>query len=235
MTQDGRDRRGEVRLPAALATVVAIALYALLPDDLILGPRLVVPVVEAALLVAMLAVNPLRMNRETRWSRLAALTLIGLIAAANLTSLGMTVTALVRQAPAASQPGTLLLAALQIWVTDVLVFALAFAELDRGGPVSRRRRARKDLPAADFRFSQDEDRDTVEEVARSSSVSSDWIPSFTDYLYVSLTNSSAFSPTDTMPLSTRAKAMMGTEATAALLTSLLVIAAGVGQLGGGSG
>jgi hypothetical protein len=111
------------------------------------------------------------------------------------------------------------------------VFALAFSELDRGGPVSRQHRARRELPAADWRFSQDEDHDAVEEVARHSSTTSGWIPTFPDYLYVSLTNSSAFSPTDTMPLTTRAKALMGVEATAALLTSLLIISAGVGQLG----
>ena len=59
-----------------------------------------------------------------------------------------------------------------------------------------------------------------------------WRPQFIDYLYVSLTNSSAFSPTDTMPLSSRAKVLMGIEATAALLTSLLVIARAVGSLTG---
>jgi hypothetical protein len=225
-----RERRGEVRLPAALATVVAIALYALLPDDLLVGPRWIVPAVESVLLVSLVVVNPWRMSRETRWSRWASLLLIAVIAAANLVSLGVTVTALVRQSPAAGDPGTLLVAALQIWLTDVLVFALAFSELDRGGPVSRSRRPRRELPAADFRFSQDENGDAVQEVAKGSSETSDWVPSFLDYLYVSLTNSSAFSPTDTMPLTPRAKALMGIEATAALLTSLLVISAGVGQL-----
>lgn len=227
----GRDRRGEVRLPPALATLVAIALYALLPDDLIVGPRLVLPAVEAVLLVSLLVVNPWRMTRETRWSRWASLALIGVIAVGNLVALALTVTALVRQSPVAASGGRLLLAALQVWLTNVIVFALAFSELDRGGPVSRRRRARPDLPPADWRFSQDEDHDAVDEVARHASSTSDWIPSFPDYLYVSLTNSSAFSPTDTMPLTTRAKALMGTEATAALLTSLLIIASGVSQLG----
>ena len=226
-----QDRRGEVRLAPALATLLAIALYTLLPDDLIVGPRLVVPVVEVLLLLSLLLVNPWRLNREARWSRLASLTLIAVIAVGNLVALGLTVTALVGHSQLAAQGGQLLLAALQIWLTDVLVFALAFSELDRGGPVSRRRRARTDLPAADWRFSQDEDHDAVDEVARHSSSNGDWIPSFPDYLYVSLTNSSAFSPTDTMPLTTRAKALMGIEATAALLTSLLIIASGVSQLG----
>ncbi len=66
----------------------------------------------------------------------------------------------------------------------------------------------------------------------SSSKDADWIPLYVDYLYVSLTNSSAFSPTDTMPLSARAKILMGTQATAALLTSLVLVAFAVGSLGG---
>ncbi|MEU2348014.1 hypothetical protein [Modestobacter sp. NPDC049651] len=231
MRTERPDRRGEARLPAALATALAIALYALLPDALLLGPRWVVPAIEVVLLGALLAVNPWRMTRETRWSRWVSLGLIALIAAANLGSLGATVTALVQQTAAAQDPGALLLAALQIWATNVLVFALAFSELDRGGPVARSRRPRRELPAADLRFSQDENAGAVREVAKSSSELSDWVPAFPDYLYVSLTNSSAFSPTDTMPLTTRVKALMGVEATAALLTSLLVIAAGVGQLG----
>ena len=229
--EPGRDRRGEVRLPAAVATLVAAALYAALPDDLLLAPRLAVPAVELVLLLALLAVNPWRMNRETRWSRITSLVLVAVIAVTNLAALVIIVDGLVRQTAAASDPSTLLLAALQIWATNVLVFALAYSELDRGGPVSRRRRRREDLPSADWRFSQDEDDDAVREVARASSVQSDWVPSFPDYVYVSLTNSSAFSPTDTMPLTTRAKALMGIQATAALLVSLLVIASAVGQLG----
>lgn len=176
-------------------------------------------------------VNPWRMTRETRWSRTVSLLLIAVIAVGNLIALGLTVTALVHHSPEAAQGGQLLLAALQIWLTDVLLFALAFSELDRSGPVSSRRRPRAEMPAADWRFSQDEDHDAVEEVARHTSSTSDWIPSFPDYLYVSLTNSSAFSPTNTMPLTVRAKVLMGTEATAALLTSLLIIASGVSQLG----
>lgn len=86
------------------------------------------------------------------------------------------------------------------------------------------------MPPADFRFSQDEDADTVAEVAASSSDQVDWAPVFADYLYVSVTNSSAFSPTDTMPLSSRAKLLMGIQASSALIVSLLVIARAVGGL-----
>ena len=99
--------------------------------------------------------------------------------------------------------------------------------------MARRNTERDALPPADWRFSQDENDDAVVEVAVSSSKASGWVPVFIDYLYMSLTNSSAFSPTDTMPLSSRAKALMGLQATAALFVSLLVIARAVGDLAAG--
>ena len=128
------------------------------------------------------------------------------------------------QAPVAVRP---------VIVANVIGFGLLFWELDRGGPVARHTQSRNRLAPADWRFSQDENRDTATEVAATSAALSDWRPQFVDYLYVSLTNSSAFSPTDTMPLSPRAKVLMGLEATVALLTSLLVVARAVGALGGG--
>jgi hypothetical protein len=86
------------------------------------------------------------------------------------------------------------------------------------------------LPVADFRFPQDEDQDAIIEVAKRSSGKSGWVPGFVDYLYVSVTNSSAFSPTDTMPLSPRAKLLMALESVSALVIAVLVIAYAVGQL-----
>ena len=112
----------------------------------------------------------------------------------------------------------------------MIVFALAYWELDRGGPVSRHHVARNALPLADFRFPQDEDRDTVIEVSKGASTVSGWVANYVDYAYVSLTNSSAFSPTDTMPLTSRTKLLMGVQSTMALVTSVLVIAKGVGSL-----
>jgi hypothetical protein len=225
-----QERRGEARLPAAIAVLVAVALYALLPNGLTLGPRLVIPVLELALLGALVAVNPVRMDRETRWSRRLSLLLVCLIGATNLVALVQLVRDLVQ--PAGDNGPELLLAAGQVWLTNVIVFGLAYWELDRGGPVVRTHARRESLPRADFRFTQDEDRDTTVEVRAGSSQYSGWVPTYVDYLYVSLTNSSAFSPTDTMPLSSRAKLLMGIEATAALVTSVLVIARGIGSLGG---
>src|SRR3954454_8875859 len=223
-----RGRRGEALAPPVVAVVVAVGLYAPLPEPLLIGPRLLVPAVEVALLGALVATNPRRLTRQTRLSRVASLALAAVVVTTNLAALGILLAEL--SSPQAGQAGPLLLAALQVWATDVIGFALIYWELDRGGPVSRARRARADLPQADWRFSQDENDDTVVEVSAGSSARSGWIPQFVDYLYVSVTNSSAFSPTDTMPLTTRAKALMSVQATAALLTSLLVIARAVGAI-----
>lgn len=221
-------RRGEVRLPAVLAVLAAVALQLALPNRLLLGPRYVLPVLELLLLLPLVAVNPVRLTRQTRWSRETGIALALLILAANLGVLLLLVAALVDgQAKNATQ---LLVAALQVWATNVIAYGLLFWELDRGGPVARTQSARRDLPQADFRFPQDEDHDAVDEVARGSSSTSGWVPTLIDYLYVSVTNSSAFSPTDTMPLSPRVKLLMATESTSALVLSLLVVARAVGAL-----
>jgi hypothetical protein len=220
--------RGESRWPAAIATAAAILLYGALPNDLLVGPRYVIPVLELVILGLVVAENPIRMTRQTRRSRIFALVLTFLIMATNIVSLYLLLHRLVTTG--SSQAGPLLLAALQVWLTNVIVFGLAYWELDRGGPVVRRHVARQALPAADFRFPQDEDHDAVSEVAKGSAARSGWLPSYIDYVYVSLSNSSAFSPTDTMPLSARAKILMGIESTMALITSVVVIAKGVGSL-----
>jgi hypothetical protein len=222
-------RRGEARFPAAIAVVVAAGLYALLPESLLLGPRLLIPLLELVLLVVVLLVRPRRLTAESRWSQKVSAVLAVVIAVSNIVALGLLVARLVQNKDV--EGGQLLLAALQVWATNVVAFALIFWELDRGGPVARTQTDREDLPLADFRFTHDEDDDTVVEVARGSSKTADWVPTFLDYLYLSTTNSSAFSPTDTMPLSNRAKALMGMEATTALLTSLIVVARAVGALG----
>jgi hypothetical protein len=223
-----RVRPGEPRLPAAIAVITAIVLYAVLPSQLLIGPRFVVPVLEALLFIPLVVANPRRMTRENTMLRRTSIGLVLVIAAANAGALGLLVHDLV--SGGADQGKDLLLAAGQVWFTNVLVFALAYWELDRGGPVSRTRIPRPGLPTADFRFPQDEDHDAISEVARRSAAKSGWAPGFVDYLYISVTNSSAFSPTDTMPLSPRAKLLMGTESISALLLSVLVISRGVSLL-----
>ncbi|MFH9089158.1 hypothetical protein [Streptomyces sp. NPDC017673] len=222
------ERRGEVRLPAVVATLAAIALYLFLPQRLLVAPRYVLPALECLLLVPLIAINPKRLTRQTKAFRVLSLTLVAVIAVSNLVALVILIHELVY---AGVKDGrSLLVAALQVWLTNIIVFGLAYWELDRGGPVSRTQAPRSALPLADFRFSQDENDDAVQEVADGASGRSDWVPTLADYLYVSVTNSTAFSPTDTMPLSTRAKLLMSIQSVSALCTSLLVIARAVSIL-----
>jgi hypothetical protein len=194
----------------------------------LIGPRYVVPGLELILFIPLLLANPRRMSRQNRLLRRLAIALLLLIAVSNLVALMLLIRSLV--IGQATAGGQLLGAAGQVWFTNVLVFALAFWELDRGGPVTRIRVTHPRLPAADFRFPQDEDHDAITEVARRSSANTGWTPGFIDYLYVSVTNSSAFSPTDTMPLSERAKLLMAIESISALTLSVLVVSFGVGLL-----
>jgi hypothetical protein len=203
-------------------------LYAALPSQLLIGPRYVVPGLELILFIPLVLANPRRMSKQNRHLRRLSIALLLLIAVSNLAALILLIRSLV--IGQATAGGPLLGAAGQVWFTNVLVFALAFWELDRGGPIARVRMERPRLPTADFRFPQDEDHDAISEVARRSSAKSGWTPGFVDYFYLSVTNSSAFSPTDTMPLSRRAKLLMAVQSVSALTLSVLVVSFGVGLL-----
>ncbi len=224
-----RSPEGETRWPAAGAVIVAIMLYALLSDPLLVGPRWVVPALGLMLLIPLILTNPRRLKRDVPATRTTSIVLVVLLAVANMSSLVRLIIALLD----GTQKGAgLLLGALQVWLTNIIVFGLAYWEIDRGGPVVRTQRSRDRLPPADFRFPHDENATNVREVAATSSAESGWVPHFIDYLYVSVTNSSAFSPTDTMPLSTRAKCLMGFQSLTAFVISVLVIARAVSLVGG---
>ena len=221
--------RPEHRWPAVASILVALTLYALLPSSFLPVLRYSVVAVCLALLVPMVVVNPVRMRTQTPWSRWLAIGLTVLLALANTIALAQLVVQLV--VAKSDEDGTLLLAAAQVWATHVIVFALIYWEMDRGGPVIRTLAARKDLPDADIRFPQDEDHDAVIEVARGSSTTSNWTAGFVDYLYFSASNTMAFSPPDAMPLTARAKILVGLQALGAFVILVLVIARAVSLLG----
>lgn len=220
--------RAEHRWPAVLGLLLALGLYATLPSVFFPALRYGVVGIGLAMLIPLVVLNPHHLHRETAWSKRLATGQALLLVTANGVALVQLIGLLTTRGND-DGPG-ILLAALQIWVTNIIAFALVFWELDRGGPVSRRHAARKDLPPADFRFPQDEDHDAIEEVAARSSQRTGWVASFIDYLYFSLSNSMAFSPTDTMPLSARAKALMGLEAAGGFILLALVIARAVSLL-----
>jgi uncharacterized membrane protein len=221
--------RSEHRWPAVIGLLAALTLYATLPSMFLPELRYTVVAVGLVMLVPLVILNPARLHRETRWSKYLATGQAMLLVIANGAALVQLIILLTTAGD--SDGPTLLLAALQVWVTNVIAYALVFWELDRGGPVARRHSARADLPLADFRFPQDEDHDAVEEVAARSSVRTGWVASFFDYVYFSLSNSMAFSPADTMPLSLRAKALMALESASGFILLALVIARAVSLLG----
>jgi hypothetical protein len=152
-------------------------------------------------------------------TRRAAVVLLALLVLGNFIALAILVAALVTTSTDDLGGGELLLTAFAIYTTDVIVFGLLFWEVDAGGPAVRLQlRERKPL---DFQFPQD----------GQSGGGGTWRPQVWDYMYVSLTNSIAFSPTDTMPLTVRAKVVMGLESAISAVTILLVAARAVNVLG----
>jgi uncharacterized membrane protein len=211
-----RQTGGETRWPAAFAVLVAIVLQLLLPENLAFVPNWLLPVVELLLLVVLLAANPVRVNRESRILRGLGITLVAVASLATAWSAARLVYVLVYGG--FRDAGTLLFNGAAIWLTNVIVFALWYWEGDRGGSAARAN-GREDYP--DFLFPQM----TMPEMAHR-----DWEPHFMDYLYLSFTNATAFSPTDTMPLSRWAKFTMMAQAAVSLLTVALVVARAVNLL-----
>ena len=213
----GERARSEPRWPASIAIAVAIGLQVILPHRLVLGPRWVLPVLEAALGLALLITRNQRPGRHYRNVRVLAIALIALINFANLVSLGYLVNALVSSHIVAGGR-ELIFASIPVWLTNVIVFALWYWELDRGGPAQR---VQLEHGAPDFLFPQ---------MDSPFSAGKDWSPTFLDYLYTSFTNVTAFSPTDTMPLSAWAKVLMMIQSLASLLTIGLVVSRAVNIL-----
>jgi len=217
---------GEPRWPASLAVVAAVLLYVALPEKLQLpvGPPALrafmpwlMPCLEVALLAALTLAAPRRRPGETRPLRYGAIALIALVNAANVVSLALLVDGLLHGS--GKNGGQLLLSSIDIWLTNVLVFALWYWELDRCGPDDRSHPRHRH---PDFLFPQM----TTPHCTRAP-----WAPAFMDYLYVAFTNSTAFSPTDTLPLTPLAKSLMTVQGLASLLTIALVAARAVNILG----
>ena len=157
------DRISEHRWPAATALLVALALYATLPSVFPVALRVAVLVIGIGLLIPLLIANPVRFERQTRLTRIASVSQSLVLLVANQVAIVVLIMTLVTvEAGSASH---LLLGSLQVWATNVIAVALVLWELDRGGPVSRSVVDRPKLPAADLRFSQDEDHDAADEVA----------------------------------------------------------------------
>jgi hypothetical protein len=222
---------GESPLLPAAAVIASAVLYATLPGRFIVGPsagafsvaRWIVPALTVLLLLVLLSTLPA--GRPVRSigavahveRRVLALATLALISVANAAAITLLVELLVRGAQADAR--LLLRAGIHMWSLNVLVFALWFWELDNGGPAARFGADRPE--SRDFLFPQQ----ATPEVAPAN-----WRPHFIDYLYVSFTNATAFSPTDTMPLSRWAKVLMLVESAASLVLAIMVAARAINIL-----
>jgi len=224
---------GESVLWPSAAIVGSALLYADLPSRFVVGSaaaafsvvRWLIPGLTVLLLAALLATVPggrlvkrlgwhqhqVRLTR--RWLSLVA---IAVVSAANAVSILLLVHLLVNGAHA--NASTLLRAAVHMWTVNVLLFALWYWQLDGGGPIAR---LTCELDARDFLFPQH-----TEPALQAGG----WHPMFLDYLYVSFTNATAFSPTDTMPLSRWAKMLMLVQSAMSLALAVMVVARAVNIL-----
>lgn len=201
------------------AIIVAIALQVLLGENLTVGPKYVLAGLEIFLLaVITITRHDLFLAKTGRLRRLAGLTLTALVSIGNITSLILVITHLLNS-PRRLDGHTLIFSAIAIFLTNIIVFGLWYWQLDGGGPGGRGTHK----PPVDFLFPQMTAPAAVTEQPN-------WHPTFFDYLYVSITNATAFSPTDTLPLSHRAKFLMSLQGIASLLTIALVAARAINIL-----
>jgi uncharacterized membrane protein len=208
---------------AHAAIAVVIASDTLLPSALVLPARWLLPVVAGAVLLALMFDTPWNPDTPPPRSdrrRVLALSTLAVVVAAHTGSLVALIVEIVDRRTGIGG-GELLRAAAQLWTSTVLIFAVVFWMLDRGGPVERSHDGPVPQPPPDgwegpwpdFLFPQ---------MADDAPAPRNWMPGFVDYLYLAATNSTAFSPTDVMPLSRAAKlAMLAQSVTSFVLVALV--------------
>jgi uncharacterized membrane protein len=205
----------EPHWPAALALIVCVGLYIVLPNRLVVGPQWVLPVLISLPLIPLLAKRHRRPD-EAPWVRQLTIGLIALITLANMVSVALLVHQLLIANVA--QGRNLIYSAVSVWLTNVIVYGLWFWEVDRGGPHLR---AGDGGGLPDIQFPQMENPTLAP---------ANWRPKFFDYLYTSLANGTSFAPADAMPLSHRAKTLFAGETLVSLVTISVVAARAVNIL-----
>jgi hypothetical protein len=207
---------GESRWPPAVALLVFmglnIALRVWLPNDSPVRVPWLIPAVEGALL-AVLLFGPATLAERRRWLRPLAVSLVVLLVLAGLWATVLLIYDLIQGIGVTESPSKLLASGAVVWLGNNLAFGLLYWLFDSGGPVAR---SRNPAPR-DFAFQQQMDPE----------LAPGWRPVFLDYLHLGFTNATAFSPTDVMPLTLRAKYTMMVQATVALALFGLIVARSV--------
>ena len=212
MNEQPQATRFEPRWPAAVTILAVVALHVMTPGRIRLLPMWIVCAIGLAVLIPMVAVGLTAANaRWLRVERTVTLTFLAVVAVANTASLVNLIDVLLNRSAGLSGQ-SLLASSAAVWVTNVLLFSMLYWQADRGGPDAR---ADKADTGQDWLFPQ--------ESAPAETVPSGWRPTFIDYLYLGFSTATAFSTTDVIPLTSRAKSLMMLES-ALSLTSTVVVA-----------
>jgi len=210
--------RLESRWPIVAAVLVVMALTVLRPPEMRLAPRWSLPAVEVVLLAVLVARHPARIGPRAALLRAIAIVLVGIVMADTLVTTVRLLYVLIHGGQTTTSADALLAAGAIVWGSNVLAFGLFYWLVDGGGAAAR---AHHMPPALDLAFPQQ----ISPEIAPRG-----WRPQFLDYLYLGLTASTAFSPTDVMPLAPWAKLAMATQSLVSLAMLGLVVARAVNIL-----
>jgi len=203
----------------ALAVLAAGGLRAVLPPALRNGDTRWAFVAVVVVLLGILVIgDPGRIDRDSTWLRIMTGTLIGLISAVNATAAVRLVAGIIGAAKFSTDANVLLGSGGAIWLSNVITFGLWYWDLDRGGAAARARGSSRQ-PAFVF-----------PEMTNAQYVAPGWYPKFIDYLHLSFTTATAFSPTDVSAIKPWAKIMMMTEEAISLLVAVLVVSRAVNIL-----
>ena len=210
----------ERRWPATIAVALVIGLQFAEPDQIRPGWWPAIVGVEVLLLVPLVATNPVSLSRDHPALRWFATVLAGVLLAVNAARLAQLFIAMVDKEDLSA--AALIASGVLIWSTNVVATAVVLWEVDRGGPFARDPRHRRREKPADLLFPQ--------MTGIPGADPKTWRPSFVDYVFVAFTTATAFSPTDTMPLTGRSKILMMIAASVSLATIAIVAARAVNIL-----
>jgi hypothetical protein len=219
MKEPSQALRIEPRWPLALAVLTVLFLHAVLPGRLRVFPIWVPYVLGIALIVPMVAIT--LTAAKARWlriERLITLSFFVVVGGATVANLAHLIAAMMRRSGEIGGK-QLLTSSIAIWVVNVVMFSLLYWQIDRGGPEARANNASQ---RPDWLFPQEGTRENVP---------SDWRPTFVDYLFLGYSTATAFSPTDVLPLTSRAKLLMMLESAISLVTIVVVASRAINILG----
>jgi uncharacterized membrane protein len=219
MRKPAQPMRIESRWPVALAIIFVLGLLELLPSRVRILPRWFPYLLVLALIVPMAAVRI--SAAKARWLRIERIVIYLFVAIAgllNLSALQFLLSVMLNRSKEITGL-QLLSSSIALWATNVLVFSLMYWRMDRGGPESR---ANHMSTKFDWLFPQE---------CAPEHVPPDWHPAFVDYLFLAFSTATAFSTTDVLPLTSRAKILMMLESTVSLVTIVTVAARAINILG----